>query len=216
MQRYCTLSSCLTMHAGRCRLCTCAVQASLEGERAGTKTKLRTSLAYASPEDAQAARSGKEIVASAASAVFVLGVLAYEAVTQGPAQAGMPDFMIQDCARNARKYPWEAIEHGHAWCDSRLRRLIAPCLARNAAARPAAAQVATAAASTAARLRCSGNAAAQDVSSSASAGQAAGGEGAGHVRLGTSTDAHASSSALKALQRARSGARARLDVSSAL
>ena len=73
--------------------------------------------------------------------VWALGVIAYEAITQGRALTSQTQ--IAQCAQGQAAYPWEVAqsELPRAWVQSRLRPLVEPCLKRDAAERPAAAQI---------------------------------------------------------------------------
>jgi serine/threonine protein kinase len=71
--------------------------------------------------------------------MWSLGVLGYEAVTH-KAPALRTASHIFACANGPAKYPWEGSldAQPEAWRRSRLRVLLAPCLARDAVRRPSA------------------------------------------------------------------------------
>jgi serine/threonine protein kinase len=94
--------------------------------------------------DVRAARGAARTARQAAGAdlqahdIWALGVLAYEAVTGTRALLSIDD--VRSCASGSSPYPWElpAAELHPAWRASRLRHLLQPCLARDAAKRPSA------------------------------------------------------------------------------
>ena len=102
-------------------------------------------LPYAPPELITAACDGTGVQASGAHDVWALGVIAYEAIVQG--QALQTQQSILDCADGRAAYPWElpTEQQPVAWRKSKLRSLVAPCLARSADARPHASDVLAAA-----------------------------------------------------------------------
>jgi hypothetical protein len=67
--------------------------------------------------------------------------MAFEAIVQRVTFTGMSG--ILECAFEQHKYPWELPAHQQPreWRQSKLRALLEPCLARNAAARPSAASL---------------------------------------------------------------------------
>ena len=73
--------------------------------------------------------------------IWALGLMAYEAIVQRPTLTMMADCF--DCAFGRQKYPWElpSAEQPRAWRHSRLRALLLPCLARDAAQRPSASRL---------------------------------------------------------------------------
>jgi serine/threonine protein kinase len=75
------------------------------------------------------------------SAVWSLGVIAFEAIVNERALKGKP--MVVACAHGVQPYPWELpLDEQHlAWRNSRLSRLVAPALARDPADRPTAAEL---------------------------------------------------------------------------
>ena len=77
----------------------------------------------------------------AAQDVWALGVMAYEAIARTRTFNCARD--TGPCAAGASQYPWERPpeEQPDAWRRSRLRALVAPCLARSPAARPTAASL---------------------------------------------------------------------------
>ena len=107
--------------------------------RAGEVIKPRCTLAYAAPEVVAAVSESRPLEVAPSHDVWAVGMLAYEAIVQRTTMAAMGD--ILDCAYGRRPYPWEAPADAQppAWRQSRLRALLAPCLARDAAQRPTAA-----------------------------------------------------------------------------
>jgi serine/threonine protein kinase len=99
----------------------------------------RCSLAYAAPEVVLAVNDNREISIQPSQDVWALGVMAFEALTQTRTLTMAQE--VFDCASGSMQYPWEAVpaEQPAQWRQSRLRALILPCLARDAAARPSAA-----------------------------------------------------------------------------
>ena len=77
----------------------------------------------------------------AVCAVWSLGVIAFEAISNERALLGQAAVMA--CALGSQPYPWElpVDQQPKAWRNSRLARLVAPALARDAAARPSAAEI---------------------------------------------------------------------------
>jgi hypothetical protein len=68
--------------------------------------------------------------------IWVLGVMVYEVISQGPTFAKLAD--VFSCASGEQLYPWEADEQPHQWRQSRLCGLVLPCLSRDLARRPTA------------------------------------------------------------------------------
>ena len=87
-------------------------------------------------------RAEDNVTVAPAHDIWALGVMAFEALT-GRRAVGSLEQLFQ-CARGERPYPWDASmlsEAPERWRKSRLRPLIEPCLAHDAAQRPAAAEI---------------------------------------------------------------------------
>ena len=99
----------------------------------------RCTLAYAPPDIVRAAQANCDVQIGAAQDVWALGVMAYEAIVGAVTFTSVED--IGACAAGVSQYPWERPSEGQpgTWRRSRLRALVAPCLARDPAARPTAA-----------------------------------------------------------------------------
>jgi serine/threonine protein kinase len=97
----------------------------------------RCTLAYAPPDVVSAVDASRHIIITAAQDMWALGVMAFEAIVQKQTLTTISD--INECAHGRKLYPWElpAAEQPRAWRQSRLRSLVLPCLARDAAQRPA-------------------------------------------------------------------------------
>ena len=106
---------------------------------AGESKWPRCTLAYAPPEIVVAAKANREVVVSTKQDVWALGVIAYEAIVGSFTLATLN--AVIDCATGVAPYPWELPVEAQvaAWRRSRLRAIMAPCLARNPASRPPAA-----------------------------------------------------------------------------
>lgn len=78
---------------------------------------------------------------TAAQDLWALGVIAYEAVVGAVTFDSVT--AIGECAAGAALYPWERPMEAQpaAWRRSKLRRLVAPLLAREARARPPASEL---------------------------------------------------------------------------
>ena len=110
--------------------------------RAGSQQWPRCTPAYAPPDVVTALHAGCKLEVTAAHDVWALGVVAFEAIAGQQAMRSVND--IRRSAAGQQAYPWEGPLGAQppAWRHSRLRGLLLPCLARNAAARPSAAAVA--------------------------------------------------------------------------
>jgi serine/threonine protein kinase len=102
----------------------------------------RCSLAYAPPEVVLAVNASEDVAVHPSHDVYALGVMASEAIARQAAHVATSDIFA--CAASGRRYLWEeaAAEQPAPWRQSRLRALVEPCLARDAAARLTAAALA--------------------------------------------------------------------------
>ena len=85
-----------------------------------------------------AAKADRDVQIGAAQDVWALGVMAYEAIVGAVTFSSIID--VGDCAVGVTQYPWDQPTEAQpvAWRRSRLRTLVAPCLARDPATRPTA------------------------------------------------------------------------------
>ena len=106
--------------------------------RAGETCCPRCSLGYAPPEVVRAAHNNEHVRISPAQDMWALGVIAFEAVVGSVTFKLSAD--VADCAYGRARYPWEraSAEQPAAWQQSRLRRLLQPCMSREPRQRPVA------------------------------------------------------------------------------
>ena len=99
-------------------------------------------LGYAAPEVIVAYERKEEVIADAASDIWALGVMVFEAFTRKPAVDPFGGAEgAKKLARGELKYPWEEAELDKAFGGSRARLVVQSCLARDSAARPTAARL---------------------------------------------------------------------------
>lgn len=109
--------------------------------RASERVPARCTPLYAAPEVLRAADADADVVAHAATDMWALGVIAFEALTHGPAfEPGRRGADVFAAAAGRWRYPWEVAEAElpGVWRRSRLRGVTGACLARDPAARPSA------------------------------------------------------------------------------
>ena len=109
---------------------------------AGETRRPACTLPYAPPEIVLAVDNDGSALVHPSHDIWSLAVIAYEAITQ-EALALKTREAVFGCAKHQYSYPWEAppAEQHKEWRRSKVRALLTPCLARDAAARPSAAQL---------------------------------------------------------------------------
>ena len=105
---------------------------------------MQFSLAYAAPEVLQSFAAGMRIAAHPAADIWALGVMVYEALTDGavfPPYATPPSD-VYAAASGSVRYPWE-LDRDKQFSRYRVRPAVEACLARDPAARPSAVELIT-------------------------------------------------------------------------
>ena len=110
-------------------------------ECAGEVRQPRCTLACAPPEVVCADMSCATVRASPSHDIWGLAVTVFECICRQPALCSRAQ--VRAAAMGDQPYPWElpTDKQPPAWRQSRLRALLQPCLARNAAERPTAQQL---------------------------------------------------------------------------
>ena len=105
---------------------------------------MQCSLAYAPPEVLHNYAAGMRVAAHPAADIWALGVMVYEALTDGavfPPYTTTPGDVYAAASGSAR-YPWE-LDRDAQFSRYRVRPAVEACLARDPAARPSAVQLIT-------------------------------------------------------------------------
>ena len=109
---------------------------------AGQEAPVQCTVAYAAPEVLRAYVQGARIAAHPAQDVYALGVMVYEVLTHSRALTPVGSSAAAVAAANGEsQYPWELSgdKLSLAFSRSRIRGMLAACLARDPGARPSAA-----------------------------------------------------------------------------